>query len=97
MGCPKFDFHTGEGLRSFSEAKIEEQKWTPGAGAYDTQTPLSQVGGALGREKRGGAFAGESDGPGPGVDACVKNQLWGAPRHRRDVVLPSSLVDLRSG
>jgi hypothetical protein len=58
-----------EGLKSFSEAKIEEQKWTPGAGAYDTTTPLSQVGGALGREKRGGAFAGESDGPGPGVDA----------------------------
>ena len=27
------------------------------------------MGGALGREKRGGAFAGESDGPGPGVDA----------------------------
>ena len=50
-----------EAAKSFSEAKIEEQKWTPGAGAYDTTTPLSQVGGALGREKRGGAFAAESD------------------------------------
>ena len=67
--APKATLVGREGLKSFSEAKIEEQKWTPGAGAYDTSTPLSQVGGALGREKRGGAFAGESDGPGPGVDA----------------------------
>ncbi|CAH0369732.1 unnamed protein product [Pelagomonas calceolata] len=67
--APKATLVGREGLKSFSEAKIEEQKWTPGAGAYDTTTPLSQVGGALGREKRGGAFAGESDGPGPGVDA----------------------------
>ena len=68
--APKATLVGREGLKSFSEAKIEEQKWTPGAGAYDTTTPLSQVGGALGREKRGGAFAGESDGPGPGVAPC---------------------------
>ena len=66
--APKASLVGREGLRS--EAPSQGlQKWTPGAGAYDTTTPLSQVGGALGREKRGGAFAGESDGPGPGVDA----------------------------
>jgi hypothetical protein len=66
--APKATLVGREGLRS--EAPSQGlQKWTPGAGAYDTSTPLSQVGGGLGRAKRGGDLDGESDGPGPGVDA----------------------------
>ena len=54
-----------EGLQAFGEPGFG----VPGAGAYDTRAPLSRVGGAMGREPRGGAFAADAGGPGPGVDA----------------------------